>query len=73
MDPLELALAPDGIGQAIQAIPDETADALDTSGSAGLGKLVSHRSRHIRFLQALRDDGHGGSRARRPVKIHMRR
>ena len=47
MDPFDLALAPDGMGR---AAPDETVDALDTSGRVGLGKPLSHRSRHIRFL-----------------------
>jgi hypothetical protein len=69
----EFDSAPDGNGQAIQAVPNGTGDVLDTSGSEGLGNLVSHRSRHIRFLQGLPDDGDGGSRARRPVKIGMRR
>jgi hypothetical protein len=58
---------------AIQAVPDDTVDALDTGGREGFGKLVSYRSRHIRFLQGLREDGDGGPRARRPVKIRMRR
>jgi hypothetical protein len=34
MDPFDLALAPDAMGQ---AVPDQTVEALDTNGSEGLG------------------------------------
>jgi hypothetical protein len=52
MDPLDLALTPDGIGQAVQAVPDDPVDALDTRNSKRFNELVSdgvdfHRPRRL--------------------------
>ena len=48
MDPLDLAVAADGIGQAVQAVADDAVDPLDASGGEDVSELIrngSHASR----------------------------
>jgi hypothetical protein len=40
--PRDLALPADGVGQAIQAVPDDAVDPLDTRSGEGFRELVSH-------------------------------
>ena len=40
MDPLDLALPADGVGQAVQAVADNAVDPLDARRGEGLGELV---------------------------------
>ena len=42
MDPLDLALPADGVGQAVQAVADDAVDPLDPRSGEGFRELVSH-------------------------------
>ena len=54
VDPLDLALSPQRVGEAVEAIADNAIDPLDASRSQGLHELISYRSCHIdsRLLSA---------------------
>ncbi len=47
MHPFDLALAPDRVGQAVQAVADNPVHPLDTDRSQGFSELVSDRLRHV--------------------------
>src|SRR6202000_3007903 len=47
MDPLDLALAAQGIGQAGQAVADDTIDAFDASGGERGGELIGDCLGHL--------------------------
>src|ERR1700687_586798 len=47
MHPLELALAADGVRQAVQAIADNAVNPLDASGCERVGELIRHGLRHV--------------------------
>jgi hypothetical protein len=51
MHPLDLTLPADGIGEAIEAVADDAADALDARRGEGFDELVSDRFWHIGSLQ----------------------
>jgi len=46
VEPLDLAMAADGIRQSIEAVADNAIDALDTRGSQRFHELVSNDPRH---------------------------
>ena len=47
MHPFDLALAPNRVGQPVQAVADNTVDPLDTGCSEGFGKLISDSFCHV--------------------------
>jgi hypothetical protein len=73
MQPFDLALAPNGIAQTIQAVADDAVDALDTRCDEDLGKRISNRSRHLCALQHVASRQRSGSRPARQGKIRMKR
>jgi hypothetical protein len=46
VDPVDLALSPERVGEAVEAIADNAIDPLDASRSQGLHELISYRSCH---------------------------
>jgi hypothetical protein len=48
MDPLDLSLTADGIGQTVQTVADDAVNALDARGNKRIDELVSHGVRHWR-------------------------
>ena len=46
MQPLHLSLPADGVRQAVQAVTDDSVDALDASGGECLSELISDTSCH---------------------------
>jgi hypothetical protein len=50
MDPLDLGLAPDRVGQSIQTVADNAVDPLDTGCREGFRKLISNSFCHVSLL-----------------------
>ena len=51
VDPFDLALAADRVGQTVQAVADDAVDALDAGGREGFGELI--RNVFISYLRCL--------------------
>ena len=51
MHPLDLALAANGIGNAVEAVADNAVYALDTGGGEDFRKLISYGFCHLRLLE----------------------
>src|SRR5208282_2564989 len=47
MQPLDLSLTANGVGQAVKAVADDAVDALDAGGCENLGELISNSSGHL--------------------------
>ncbi len=63
VDPLDLALAPQRVGQPVQAVADDAIDALDASGREGFGELICDGPHEFAFLS----EGRRVERRRRPL------
>ena len=49
MDPLDLALPAERVGQPVQAVADDAVDPLDAGCGEGFGELIGHSFRHGYF------------------------
>ncbi len=47
MQPLDLALLADGVGQSVQAVPDDAVDALDAGRGEDFGELFGNSGHGI--------------------------
>ena len=47
MNPLDLALSADRIGEAVEAVADDAVDAFDAGRGEGLDELIGYRSWHF--------------------------
>ena len=47
MHPLDLAVAANGVGNAVEAVADDAVDPLDTRRREGFGELISYGSCHL--------------------------
>jgi|HubBroStandDraft_6_1064221.scaffolds.fasta_scaffold76585_2 hypothetical protein len=71
MQPFDLAVPPDRIGDSVQTVADAAVDAPDPGGE-GFNELIGYRSSHLCTFQQrrVRDGAFPG---RCPVKIRMNR
>ena len=53
MHPRNLALAPDRVGQAVEAVADNAVDTLDARCSEDFGELISNDLRHLSVSQLI--------------------
>ena len=64
VEPLDLALTANGIGEAIQAVPDDAVNPFDSGDREGFCKLICNGSHVLLRVQALMSDGVARERVR---------